>query len=165
MHRITTMCSPCRPNGTVNFVSTSPATVEIITGPVVNEARQTFVPWLTQVVRLWAAAPSADFEFTVGPVPWSDHLGKEIISRFSTGMATASTWMTDSNCRDSQKRVLNFRPTWNLTVHEPVAGNCECACEALCVVRCMPCTSPSRVFVIRCVIIKYCVCECMRSIV
>jgi hypothetical protein len=30
---------------------------------------------------------------------------------------------TDSNGREFQQRKLNYRPTWNLTVNEPVAGN------------------------------------------
>jgi hypothetical protein len=30
---------------------------------------------------------------------------------------------TDSNGREMQQRQVNFRPTWNLTVEEPVAGN------------------------------------------
>jgi len=30
---------------------------------------------------------------------------------------------TDSNGQEYQERLLNYRPTWNLTVTEPVAGN------------------------------------------
>ena len=55
------------------------------------------------MVRLWAAAPNADFEFTVGPIPWADKLGKELISRMSTSLNTNAMWNTDSNCRDSMK--------------------------------------------------------------
>jgi lysosomal alpha-mannosidase len=38
-------------------------------------------------------------------------------------MSTNGTWWTDSNGRDSDKRVFNYRPSWNYTVEEPVAGN------------------------------------------
>ena len=34
-----------------------------------------------------------------------------------------STFYTDSNGLEEQKRILNYRPTWNLTVHEPSSGN------------------------------------------
>lgn len=52
-----------------------------------------------------------------------DHLGKEIISRFHTGLSTNSTWYTDSNCRDFFKRQKDYRPTWKLDVTEPIADN------------------------------------------
>ena len=34
-------------------------------------------------------------------------------------IASSGTWFTDSNGRDMQKRVLNFRPTWKLNVTDP----------------------------------------------
>ena len=37
--------------------------------------------------------------------PHRDHLGKEIISRFSTDLKTDATWYTDANGRQIQKRV------------------------------------------------------------
>jgi len=46
-----------------------------------------------------------------------------VISRFSTSVQSGKTWYTDSNGREYQTRILNYRPTWNLTVNEPVAGN------------------------------------------
>lgn len=36
---------------------------------------------------------------------------------------TGDTFYTDSNGREYLKRVRDFRPTWNLTVTEPVSGN------------------------------------------
>lgn len=35
----------------------------------------------------------------------SDHLGKEIVSRFSTDLDTNKTWYTDANGREMQKRM------------------------------------------------------------
>jgi lysosomal alpha-mannosidase len=52
-----------------------------------------------------------------------DANGKEVITRFTTDFATKSMFYTDSNGREMLKRVRNSRPTWNLTLEEPVAGN------------------------------------------
>jgi hypothetical protein len=59
----------------------------------------------------------------VGPVPIDDDMGKEVVSRLSTSVASGSSFSTDSNGREFQPRTLDYRPTWNLTVTEPVAGN------------------------------------------
>jgi hypothetical protein len=48
--------------------------------------------------------------------------GKEIISRFSTNISSDGYLYTDSNGREMQQRLLNYRPTWKLNVTEPVAG-------------------------------------------
>lgn len=55
-------------------------------------------------------------------------MGKEIMSKFITknlnsGPNGRNSVYTDSNGREFQHRMLNYRPTWDLQVHEPVAGN------------------------------------------
>jgi hypothetical protein len=40
-----------------------------------------------------------------------------------TNFDNQNTFYTDSNGLEEQTRILNFRPTWNLTIHEAVAGN------------------------------------------
>lgn len=54
---------------------------------------------------------------------YRDHVGKEIINRFKTQLESDSTFYTDSNGREILKRVRNFRPTWKLSVLEPVSAN------------------------------------------
>ncbi|EAS04708.3 glycoside hydrolase family 38 amine-terminal domain protein (macronuclear) [Tetrahymena thermophila SB210] len=49
--------------------------------------------------------------------------GKEIIMVLNTGLQNNKTFYTDSNGLDMQKRVLNFRPTWNLQLQQEVSGN------------------------------------------
>ena len=44
-------------------------------------------------------ADHVDFEFTVGPVPWEDDQGREVVTRYSTGLPTNGTWVSDSNGR------------------------------------------------------------------
>jgi len=65
-------------------------------------------------------------EMTVGPVPTEKcHklCGLEVITRYTTDIPSRGLFFTDSNGREMQKRTLNQRPSWNLTVTEPVAGN------------------------------------------
>lgn len=114
-----------RPNASAPFAieGASGITVSLITGPVVSEARQAF-GYVSQVVRLWAGAPSVDFEWTVGHVP--TNLGHEVVARYDAGLASNSVFYTDSNGREMQQRVRYVRPTYNLTVtvrpeHEPDA--------------------------------------------
>ena len=74
-------------------------------------------------VRLWASTSSVEFEYTAGPAPFDDGLGRELATRYSTSLASNATWWTDSNGRDMVKRVRNARPDWNYTAYEPIAGN------------------------------------------
>jgi alpha-mannosidase len=114
-----------RPNSTTIFpidFSTAPA-IEFVTGPIVNEARLS-LPWFFVTNRLWQNQVTFDTDYTVGPVPIADGMGKEIIARMlAPTFSTAGTWKSDSNCRDMITRVRNFRPSWNATIVEPIAGN------------------------------------------
>lgn len=74
-------------------------------------------------MRLWANATSVEFEWTVGPAPFADGLGRELVTTYTTDLATNGTWSTDSNGRDMATRVRDARPDWNYTAYEPIAGN------------------------------------------
>jgi len=51
-------------------------------------------------------------------------LGKEItINFYSPEIATNQTFYTDSNGLEMQQRILNYRPTWEVNITEPMAGN------------------------------------------
>jgi len=91
-------------------------------GSTVSEVR-TQCGWLALTVRLVNNEDYAEFEFQTGSVPIHDGIGKEVITRFSTAVRSDSLYYTDSNGREYQTRKRNFRPTWNLTVTEPIAGN------------------------------------------
>jgi hypothetical protein len=81
------------------------------------------VPWIKTVTRVMTGQPYLEIEYTVGPIPIGDGRGKEVVARFSTPIQSASTFYTDSNGREFMKRKRNYRPTWDLNVFEPVAGN------------------------------------------
>uniref|UniRef100_A0A3Q1FR55 Alpha-mannosidase n=1 Tax=Acanthochromis polyacanthus TaxID=80966 RepID=A0A3Q1FR55_9TELE len=112
-----------RPNSSTPFIISSTAKTESIQGSVVQEVRQWFSPWVSQVVRLYADSRALELEWTVGPVPIDDSLGKEVITRLDTSIQTGEYFYTDSNGREILQRKKDFRPTWQLRQSEPVAGN------------------------------------------
>lgn len=64
-----------------------------------------------------------EIETYISEVPVLDGVGKEVILKVKTGIKNEDTFFTDSSGLYLQKRKLNFRETWNLEVHQPVAGN------------------------------------------
>jgi lysosomal alpha-mannosidase len=114
-----------RTNSSTNFpLTTSTPTVTIVSGPIVSEAQIVVAGYVTEVIRLWKGAVTVDIEITVGPIPNGPApTGKEIVTRYATGMKTQGVWKTDSNVRDMVVRTRDYRPTWNYTVYEPIAGN------------------------------------------
>ncbi|KAL2662490.1 hypothetical protein AAZV13_02G043200 [Glycine max] len=112
-----------RPNGSPpNIVSRSVPT-KVIRGPLVDEVHQKFSSWIYQVTRLYKDKDHAEIEFTIGPIPTDDGVGKEVITRMTANMATNKEFYTDSNGRDFLKRVRDHREDWPLQVTQPVAGN------------------------------------------
>ncbi|XP_067170658.1 lysosomal alpha-mannosidase [Apteryx mantelli] len=95
----------------------------LVKNALVQEVYQNFSSWCSQVVRLYAGQPFVELEWTVGPIPVADGWGKEIISRFETTLQTNARFYTDSNGRQILERRRDYRPTWNLSQTEPVAGN------------------------------------------
>ena len=99
------------------------AKVEIVKGPLVQEVRQTFGTFVSQVIRLYKDAPYAEFEHTIGPIPVNDHIGKEIITRFDTNIESGGAFYTDANGREMKERRRDYRPTWTLNITEPISEN------------------------------------------
>eukprot|EP00455_Lapot_gusevi_P052426 TRINITY_DN7980_c0_g1_i4.p1 TRINITY_DN7980_c0_g1~~TRINITY_DN7980_c0_g1_i4.p1 ORF type:complete len:967 (+),score=440.03 TRINITY_DN7980_c0_g1_i4:73-2973(+) len=113
-------------NDVVPVASGNVALGPVVTGTVYSEITQTFSDWISQTIRLYhndADASYIEIEYTVGPVPTNDGVGKEVISRFTTPIQSSQTFYTDANGLDTQQHRLNYRPTWNLTVEEPSSGN------------------------------------------
>ncbi|CAJ1052920.1 lysosomal alpha-mannosidase [Xyrichtys novacula] len=112
-----------RPNTSTPFVISKTAKTQTIQTSVVQEVRQWFSPWVSQVVRLYSDSRALELEWTVGPLPIDDDLGKEVITRLDTSIDTNEYFYTDSNGREVLQRKKDFRPTWNLRQSEPIAGN------------------------------------------
>jgi len=112
-----------RPDG--NTPKDLPASIVRVTrGSEVEEVEQKFGDFASQVVRIYKGqTANVEVEWTVGPIPYKDNIGKEIISRFDSDLATEGLFYTDSNGREILERKRNFRPTWKLNQTEKVAGN------------------------------------------
>ena len=99
------------------------AKVTVISGKLVQELKQNFGPFVSQVIRLYSGESSAEFEYTVGPIPVADGLGKEIISFFKTDIKSEKLFYTDANGREVKERKRDYRATWDYRATEPVSGN------------------------------------------
>ncbi|KAJ1295941.1 hypothetical protein BS78_01G261000 [Paspalum vaginatum] len=97
-----------RPNVTTPTIASSPVPLKVIRGPLINEVHQQFNSWIYQVTRLYKNKEHAEVEYTIGPIPIDDDIGKEVITRLT------KTW---------PQTARNHREDWGLNVTEPVAGN------------------------------------------
>lgn len=97
--------------------------LQIHNGHEVSEAKLTFTEWVHLIIRLHRDQKHVEFEWTVGPVPFKDGFGREIAVRYSSGLCSEDVFWTDANGRKMMPRRRNYRPTWNLNVTEPIAGN------------------------------------------
>jgi hypothetical protein len=79
--------------------------------------------WIRQTTRLFQSQPFVEVEYEIGPIPIDDLRGKEIVTRYRAPIASKSVFYTDSNGREFLRRQRNYRPSWDLDVFEPVAGN------------------------------------------
>jgi hypothetical protein len=115
---------PSEPQATFHVVQTlsGGATFHKITHGVEVHIRFS-VPWINQIVRVLPGVPYIEVDYTVGPIPSDDGRGKEVVVRYLTPIQSDGVFYTDSNGREFLKRTRDFRPTWNLTVYQPVAGN------------------------------------------
>ncbi|KAM9313315.1 lysosomal alpha-mannosidase [Gastrophryne carolinensis] len=95
----------------------------LVKNSLVQEVYQNFSSWCSQVVRLYEDRNYLELEWTVGPIPYDDIVGKEVISRFDTNLQTGGLFYTDANGRQILQRRRDFRDTWAFNQTEPVAGN------------------------------------------
>lgn len=75
------------------------------------------------MVRVYKNENKAEFQWMVGPIPVEDNVGREIIMRFDTDIASKGIFYTDSNGREMLRRQRDHRDTWNVTLFEKAAGN------------------------------------------
>ena len=115
-----------RPNSSHPFPvnkNSNKATVTVINGTIHQSVSQIYSDFARQSVHLYKGANYLELEYIIGPIPISDGLGKEIISRFDTDLVSNGIWYTDANGREMQKRIRDYRKTWSLNNTEPVASN------------------------------------------
>lgn len=115
------------------------ADIEIVRGPVVEEVHQVFSPWCSQVIRIYKHSDYIEFHWLVGPIPIGSDLnnpnlqsgaynpiqdnGREIVSLYETDMKTNGTFFTDSNGRETIRRLRDHRSDYRLYTSEHTASN------------------------------------------
>ncbi|XP_068656340.1 alpha-mannosidase At3g26720-like [Aristolochia californica] len=112
-----------RPKGSVAIKPEEKARFTVLRGPILDEVHQRINPWISQVTRVYKGKEHVELEFTVGPIPVDDFIGKEVVTQFMTTMMTDKIFYTDSSGRDFIKRIRDYRPDWDLQVNQPEAGN------------------------------------------
>ncbi|KAF4094455.1 hypothetical protein AMELA_G00015200 [Ameiurus melas] len=112
-----------RPNSSTPIIINTKPEVTTLQNSVVQEVRQQFSPWVSQVIRLYTESKHLELEWTVGPIPVNDGFGKEVITRLDSSIETEGYFYTDSNGREILQRRKDYRPTWDLKQTEPIAGN------------------------------------------
>ncbi|KAI8529281.1 hypothetical protein RHMOL_Rhmol12G0213400 [Rhododendron molle] len=112
-----------RPNGTLPIASEGQIPFTVLRGPLFDEVHQKINSWIHQVTRVYKEKEHVEVEFTVGPIPVDDGIGKEIVTQFTTAIKSNKTFYTDSSGRDFLQRIRDYRADWDLQVNQPVAGN------------------------------------------
>ncbi|XP_063227020.1 lysosomal alpha-mannosidase-like [Bacillus rossius redtenbacheri] len=98
------------------------ATFVVYKGELVEEIHQIFNDWVSQVIRVYKEDDHVEFEWLVGTVPARLN-GRNVVSKYLTGLQSNATFYTDSNGREMQRRVRNHRADFVLELDEPVAAN------------------------------------------
>ncbi|KAL6552364.1 hypothetical protein OROHE_007728 [Orobanche hederae] len=112
-----------RPNGTYAIQSEGKIPLTVFKGPLFDEVHQMISPWIYQITRVYKEKEHVEIEFSVGPVPIDDGVGKEIVTQIKTNIGNNKTFYTDSNGRDFLERIRDYRADWGLEVNQPIAGN------------------------------------------
>ncbi len=68
----------------------------------------TFTEWASQEISVYDDGEFVEVEWTVGPIPIDDNIGKEIILRYNTDIASQSKFYTDANGREVLQRIRDF---------------------------------------------------------
>ena len=115
------------PTRICNTATSEPCVVQLsvtITEDVIM-IYQNISAWAAQVIYLYAGDIEVEFEYVLGSIPIDDNVGKEIITELQSNLDNGDKYQffSDSNGREFQERLYNYRPTWDMQVFEPIAGN------------------------------------------
>ena len=118
------------PDGDAVDLSPSSVLTAVVSGPLLQSVSVNVSSWLSYTVRLANATGdgvlcrSVEVEYVLGPLPVDDGVGKEVVVRYRLAtLNNSGVFYTDSNGREMQRRVRNSRPSFNITLTEPVSSN------------------------------------------
>ncbi|XP_024023141.1 probable alpha-mannosidase At5g13980 isoform X2 [Morus notabilis] len=112
-----------RPNVSYPIKTEGQVPLTVFRGPLLDEVHQRTNSWIYQVTRVYKEKEHAEFEFTIGPIPIDDKIGKEVVTKITSTLKNSKQFFTDSNGRDFIERIGDYRKDWKLEVNQPVAGN------------------------------------------
>ncbi|XP_045526791.1 lysosomal alpha-mannosidase-like [Pieris brassicae] len=78
---------------------------------IVQEIHTGYADYASVVIKLYVNSPFIELDWTIGPLPEDDY-GKEVFIRYSTGLNNDGVFYTDSNGRQTVKRIKNRRATY-----------------------------------------------------
>ena len=115
---------PSDPNQELHVLEPDPRKSLVYKSDLVTEVHTAYKGgWIKQITRIYSGQEHVEVEYTVGPIPIADGLGKEVVTRYKSSVDNRGIFYTDSNGREFMKRKRSFRPTWNMTEFQPVSGN------------------------------------------
>jgi hypothetical protein len=91
--------------------------------PLLGNILATHTSTVVRYYHIDRLSSTYEIETFIDSIPVVDRIGKEVVLIVDTGIDSKDTFYTDSNGLELQKRVLNYRPTWDLKVMEPSSGN------------------------------------------
>jgi len=97
--------------------------ITCIKGEVVQTAIVQHNEWTFEEISVYDGGKSVEIQWTVGPIPIDDQIGKEIVLRYDTDIRNQARFYTDANGREILERIRDYRPTWNYSKVETVSGN------------------------------------------
>ncbi|CAF4942856.1 unnamed protein product [Pieris macdunnoughi] len=89
---------------------------------IVQEIHIGYADYASVVIKLYVNSPFIELDWTIGPLPDDDY-GKEVFIRYSTDLNNDGVFYTDSNGRQTLKRIKNRRATYEPYNIDEIAGN------------------------------------------
>lgn len=103
------------------FISKHPI-LAVVKTKMVEEVHLEFSSYAGLALRLYKELPYVEIDWRVGPIPVDDANGREVFIRYSTDLQNNGVFYTDSNGRQTIKRIKNKRYTHQLVNTGDVSG-------------------------------------------
>ncbi|CAH0698345.1 unnamed protein product [Spodoptera exigua] len=105
--------------------------VKILKTDIVEEIQIRYAEYAGISLKLYKGLPTIEADWVVGPIPIADELGKEIFVRYVTDLNNDGVFYTDSNGRQTMKRIRDKRPTYTPTIADSTSAVAPYKCPLL----------------------------------
>ncbi|CAD0207116.1 unnamed protein product [Chrysodeixis includens] len=90
---------------------------------IVQELHLKFSTYAGVVLRLYTGLPTIEIDWIVGPIPMDDGYGKDVFIRYASNLVNNGAFYTDSNGRQTIKRMRDMRATYMPANVDNIPGN------------------------------------------